>query len=96
MNSAWRWQIKYKIKQIIPDEALPEADCYVWDIVQRFDFEQRSLIKVDLDYERNTCNHFSHGAGIKFLWLHLAIIGLSGISIALHVKYIFSIIRRYR
>lgn len=93
---AWRWVIKYKIKQIIPDEALPESDCYVWDITQRFDFEQRSIIRVSLDYERNTCNHLSHGSGTKFLWIHLSVIAIAGISIVLHFKYIFSIISRYQ
>ena len=51
---------------------------------------------MQLEYERNTCNNFSHGAGTKFLWLHLSVILCASVSIILHIKYIFSIIRRFK
>jgi hypothetical protein len=68
----------------------------VWDLVQKFDFEQRSLIKVELDYVRNTCNSISNGAGTKFLWLHLAVMGFSIAYMILTFNYFLSIMNRFR
>ena len=68
----------------------------MWDLVQKFDFEQRSLIKVELDYVRNTCNSISNGAGTKFLWLHLAVMGFSIAYMVLTFNYFLSIMSRFR
>ena len=68
----------------------------MWDLVQKFDFEQRSLIKVELDYVRNTCNSISNGAGTKFLWLHLAVMGFSIAYMILTFNYFLSIMNRFR
>ena len=67
----------------------------MWDLVQKFDFEQRSLIKVELDYVRNTCNSISNGAGTKFLWLHLAVMGFSIAYMILTFNYFLSIMSRF-
>ena len=67
----------------------------MWDLIQKFNFEQRSLIKVELDYVRNTCNSISNGAGAKFLWLHLSVIGFSIAYMILTFNYFFSIMKRF-
>ena len=68
----------------------------MWDLVQKFDFEQHSLIKVELEYVRNTCNSISNGAGTKFLWLNLAVIDLSIAYMILTFNYFLSIMSRFR
>eukprot|EP00347_Sterkiella_histriomuscorum_P001498 403371804 len=91
-----RFQIRYKIREFLPQSAMPDASCYQWIIIQKFEFEQRSTIRVDLDYERESCFKSDQlKSWNRLIWIHLGVIFFGSLYIALTIKYIIQISKKY-
>jgi hypothetical protein len=49
------WSIVYKVKQNLPQEADIDGMCFEWKLTQKFKFQQRAIVNVNLDFERFPC-----------------------------------------
>ena len=52
------WNIVYRVKQVVPEDSVVESDCYTWKVTQKFNFAQRGIVNVELDYNRYPCQEY--------------------------------------
>jgi hypothetical protein len=70
------------------------ANCFQWDIVQNFIFQQRSIFSETLQLTNKICSKGFENT--ITLWANIAVIFSSGMSLFLAWKYIYSISKLYR
>eukprot|EP00347_Sterkiella_histriomuscorum_P004141 403361598 len=87
-------QVNYTIMHQVPRDSYAESSCYIWDILQNFDFYQRSTMKLTLTFHKQPCTLNSYNLK-QFVWVSVCLVLLALVSIGLHVKYLFSIRGRY-
>lgn len=89
------WDIVYKVRQIIPEQANAGGTCYDWTVIQEFKFEQRNSITMTLDFYHYPCEEYDVFRPDTFFWLQVLIITFSLIHFALNIRYIQNIAKHY-
>lgn len=79
--------IEYTLRNIIPEEAPATANCYLWQIIQKYDFQDRGYIALTLSLERTICTTYYDNAWNNMVWIPIMNLALSTASLALILKY---------
>ena len=87
--------IEYKFMNIIPDEATPNFQCYLWSLTQQINFADRSHMQVILNKHRSICESSANASLRNYGWIHYIVLTLAIISLILHWMYIVSVSNTY-
>ena len=79
----------------LPEKASPNFNWYVWNIVQRLDFIDRSHIQVSLVKERDVWDKAKRYSWGNYYWIHCFVLLLSIISLLTHWQYIVTVSKTY-
>jgi hypothetical protein len=94
MKDIKSWEIGFEIINKVPEFGISEAACYQWSIVQKFDYQQRSNIRLSLAFSKHSCQsdvfNWHHYPWVMWLTLFF-----SSLSLCLHLKYLFAVRARY-
>ena len=95
MTSVQSFEIEYNLINRLPAIGLSEADCYYWDVLQKFDYQYRSLIKLSLTFQKWPCEQHASLNWRRYPWVMYLVIIFAGISLFLQIKYLLAIRQRY-
>ena len=84
--------VEYYFVNEIPVTSTAEASCYIWKVVQHYDFHRRSSARLTLQFDKVPCDTMQVH---EFNYLMYIVIIISSISAAMHIKYLIDIGRRY-
>lgn len=83
------------MKNLIPEEAPATSNCYLWSIMQIFDFSKRGYIEVKLDLERQVCSTPYDNEWNNMIWIPVLNLVFSTVSLVLIIKYFYDIVQLY-
>lgn len=97
IQSVTSFTLTYNVKVDYPDTSTLTTSCFDWNIVQKFDYTNRGIIKLTLNLEQMNCGYVSEfidnpSTGINAL----IVFALAFISLVLAINYFFAIARMYR
>lgn len=81
--------IDYSIRNIIPAEVPATANCYLWNMTQRFNFQSRGFIQVKLNLDRTVCDTSYDNQWDNMIWIPIANLIFSIASLSLIIKYFY-------
>eukprot|EP00347_Sterkiella_histriomuscorum_P022333 403330850 len=96
LNEISQFSINYKVKNLIPEEAPATANCYLWDLIQNYDFKDRGYVKLTLSMERKICTTPYDNAWTNMIWIPILNLLFSLISFILIIKYFMHVVQIYR
>lgn len=89
-------KMRYNIQHQMTENIATSFDCFEWIITQNFDLQHRNYIAVTMTTARVNCplaksSYWGHG-----IWMHIAVVLVSIISILMNLKYISDIIKMFK
>lgn len=87
--------IDYTMKNTIPWQVPATANCYLWNVTQVYNFQDRGYIRLSLNMDRTVCPTDNDNVWVNMVWIPLLNLLFSGASLILIVKYFFDITHQF-
>ncbi|CDW71109.1 UNKNOWN [Stylonychia lemnae] len=96
LNDTSMFTLTYKVKNLIPEEAPATANCYLWEIQQQFNFQDRGYIQLQVQMQRSICSTDYDNPWANMIWIPILNLIFSMISLFLIIKYLSDVVQLYR
>lgn len=90
-----QFSIEYHLATHIPEESPANAKSFTWRITQRFEFQQRAVITMEVKIHRRTEDKTFADMWDRYFWLHFLVLVTSLFSLILGTKYVLEIQQLY-
>jgi len=90
--------LTYELSNTVPINSVKNMECFQWEITQKYNFEERNHISVNLLMNKAYCTETSQIIGNffgRYIWLHIISMALSFLYLFLNIRYIFNIMNNF-
>lgn len=84
------------MKQLIPSSVAFHSHCYEWKLSQKFAFEQRGTVTVQIDFNRFPCTFGEAIEWNNYGWVSYMVLIFCTVHLILVIRYINEIGKRYK